>query len=108
MQEFFTWITSFFSTGIYDLITSATAQLVEWLTIMKLETMLWCIKFGWDVAVKVINNIGLSAAIQAAWGRLDSELLNALMWFRVPDAINMMVNAFGTRFVLRFIPLAGW
>lgn len=108
MQEFFTWITTFFTSDIYQLITSAFAHLVEWLTLLKLHIMLWTIQFSWDVAVKAMANIGVTQAIQSAWSGLDSDIAQALMYFRVPDAINLIANAFGTRFVLKFIPIGNW
>lgn len=105
MQALFDWITAFFTTGIYDLITAAFASLIEWLLLAKLQFMLWIIKFAWGVAQTLIMSLGVSAALQSAWGSLDSQVLAALMFFRVPDAINLILGGFGTRFVMRFLPV---
>ena len=105
MQDLLNWITSFFHTGIYDLITAAFASLIEWLLLAKLNFLLWVLQFSWDIASKLITNLGISSALQSAWSSLDSQVLQTLMFFRVPDAVNMILGAFGTRFVMRFLPI---
>lgn len=104
---FFQWVAEFFSVGIYELLTAAFASFIEWLTILKFQTMLWTLSLAWDVAQVLISNLGISSALSAAWGSFDSVTLSNLMFFRVPDAVNMILSALGTRFVLRFLP-SGW
>jgi len=105
MQDFFNWITAFFTTGIYDLITAAFVSLIEWLLLAKLQFMLWVLNFSWGIAQSLISSLGISAALQSAWGSLDSQVMSTLMFFRVPDAVNMILGGFGTRFVMRFLPV---
>lgn len=105
MQALFDWITQFFSTGIYDFATAALASLIEWLLLLKLQWMLWLLQFAWGIAQTLITNLGISEALRTAWNNLDSEVLSMLMFFRVPDAINLILGGFGTRFVLRFLPV---
>lgn len=107
MEALFSWITEFFSTGIYELITAAFASLIEWLMLLKLKTMLWTLEFAWNIANTLIANLGITSALNAAWSSFDSVTLSNLMFFKVPDAVNMILSALGTRFVLRFLPM-GW
>lgn len=103
MQELFNWITGFFSTGLYDLITQAFASMIEWLTLAKLQWMLWAIGFCWDIAKALIADLGITEALRQAWGNLDSSTANVLMFFRIPDAVNLILGGFGTKFVMRFL-----
>lgn len=106
MQELFNWISDFFTSGIYKLITDSYASLIEWWLLSKLKWALWLLGFAWNIAQSLLANLGISSALSAAWGSLDSAVLQSLMFFRVPDVVNIMLSAFSTRFVLRFIPLS--
>lgn len=105
MAEFFTWLSEFFSTGLYTLITDAFASMIEWLMLLKLKWMLWLLQFSWGIAQTLISNLGVTLALQQAWGSFDSATLANLMFFRIPDAVNIILSALGTKFVLRFLPV---
>lgn len=103
--EFFQRIWDFFQTGIYDLITEWFAAFLVWSTVHALQFKLMMLVFAWDVAQQVLDQLNIGAALQAAWGQLDNTLLNVLTFFNIPDAINVIVSARMTRFVLNFIGL---
>lgn len=105
MEAFFNWISEFFSSGLYTLITEAFASLIEWLMLLKLKMMLWSLEFAWGIANSLISSLGISTAIENAWGSFSGPTLSNLMFFKVPDALNMIVSAIATRFVLRFLPI---
>lgn len=104
MENLFAWLTSFISEGLYELITQAFASMIEWLTIQQFKFMIWSIGFAWDIGQKILADIGISQALQNAWGGLDSQTMSVLMFFRIPDAVNIILSSGVTRFVLRFIP----
>lgn len=102
--NFFTMIGGFVTSGIYELLVWLFAKLIEKLTIGWLDMVLWALPFAWDAAKQIMLDLNLNALIQTAWGDLDSNLLALATVLRIPDAVNVLISAFFTKFVLRFIP----
>lgn len=101
LAKLYEWV----NVGIYDFATETFAYALEWLVVAKIELMIFITSFMWDVASNVITNIGLSGLINAAWGNLDSMLLNYLTFFRIPDCLNIIIQALVTKFSMRFLGL---
>lgn len=97
-------ILEFLAHGIYDFAVWAFAKIVEQLTIGYLNFMLWALPFAWSVAKQIMIDLNLSELISQAWVSLDSQVLGLATLFRIPEAINLIVSAYFTKFVLRFIP----
>lgn len=106
MQDLLNFVTEWFSTGIYNFFTAAFASFMEWLILGSLEMKLWLLKFAWGTARVVLANLGVSNLLQQAWGQFDGDTASTLMFFRIPEGLNMILSAFTTRFVLKFLP--GW
>lgn len=101
---FFTMVGAFVTDGIYDFWVWAASQLIELFTLAALNFALWALPFAWEVAKQIIVDLNLSAMIQAAWGQLDSSVLGYATALRISESVNLLISAFVTRFVLRFIP----
>lgn len=99
------WIIDFFNTGIYEFAKDLLEELVAWLVIAKIEFQIWAIQFSWDVAKTVLVNVGISAMVEQAWSSVDSSLMGYLTFFRLPDAFNVVFQAYTTKVVLRVM---GW
>lgn len=95
----------FFSTGIYSFAEDALKEATAWYVVGVVKAKIYMIGFAWDVAKIVLQNIGLSAFISEAWSHLDSQIVGYLTFFKVPDALNILIQARITRFVLSVI---GW
>ena len=104
LDFFFTSIYQFLTGGIYSFAQWAFAQFIEKSTLAFLDFVLWAIPFAWGTAKNIMNDIGLSQLLTNAWSSLDSNVLGFLTAFRVPDCLNILISAFFTRYVLRFIP----
>ena len=104
MADFFNWLYNFFVVGIYDLLVDAFAYFVEISTIASLKLAILSVTFAWDVAQSILTDLNLSAFIQQAWDSFDSQTLQTIQFFKVPEAINIVMSAAVTRYVMNFIP----
>lgn len=99
------YIADWVSSGIYDFVVELFAwgliKMEKAYWFMKLETL----KFAWDIAKEILDDLNITAAINQAWGRLDSETLAWFSFFKIPEALNTLITAVVTRFVLARI---GW
>lgn len=77
---------------------------VLWLMITYFEIKLESFKFAAQLAELVIQNVGLSNVIQSAWSSIDSRIVSVLNYCRVPDALNLILSAYVTRFILAMVP----
>ncbi len=101
--DFFNRILTFISSGIYDFITESFAQFVIYATVSMIKFKIYMIGFAWDTAKQIIIELNLSSYISQVYSYLDSRLISALAFFRVPDAINIITSSVVTRFVLNFM-----
>ena len=99
------WIIDFFNTGLYAFVKETLQELVSWIVIAKLEFQIFMLEFSWGVAKNVLINLGISQLIDSSWAALDSDLLGYLTFFRVPEALNLRLNAYTTKIVLKTM---GW
>ncbi len=97
----------FFLSGIYDFIVEAYALFVEFMTVSAISFILWAVGFAWDISVQIIENLGLQQALDSAWGEVPPDAAQVMMFFAIPDVVSILLNAFLTAYVLKFIPFTG-
>lgn len=97
--------TEFLRNGIYGFVTSGISYLMIVATVGVIKFKIFMIGFAWDVAQSVIQQLNISSALNAAWGSLDSSLAAFVSLLNVPEAINVILSARVTRFVLNFMGL---
>jgi hypothetical protein len=104
MFEFFSTtynsFVEFMNSGVYEFITEFLAVFVKYYFLAIIEAKIFFIGIAWGVAQNLFANLGLSDSINQAWGNLDSTLLSYLTFFRLPEALNIIIQASITRFVL--------
>lgn len=101
----FLWIIQFIYAGIYDFVEEVMQELVAWIVIAKLQGMLFMMEFSWGVAKQIMINLNIGDYIQEGFSGLDPVLMGYLNFFRIPESINLIVQAIGTRLTLT---LMGW
>jgi hypothetical protein len=104
MFDFFDWLFNWLSTGLWSIVQEAIVWLVTKIAIWKFESMLWALDFSWGIGRSVVESLSLSQHIQQAFGSVDTKVLNNMTFFRVPEALNIILSAVVSKFVLRFIP----
>lgn len=100
-----TWFIQWIYVGIYEFVEEVMQELVAWLVIAKLQSMLFLMEFSWGVAKQIMINLNIGDYIQTGFSGLDPVLMGYLNFFRVPESINLIVQAIATRVTLRVM---GW
>lgn len=104
MLDFFDWLYTWLTSGLWQTIQTAIGWLIMKLAIWKFESTLWALQFSWSIGKSVVESLSLSSHIQAAFGSIDTKVLNNMTFFRIPEALNIILSALAARFVFRFIP----
>ena len=104
MFEFFDTIYEFISSGIYDLLKGSIAWLIEKALIAYYTSATWSLQFAWDIAETILTDLNISATIITYFDALPQNTKQIMAFFKIPEFINLVVSAFTTRLVLRFVP----
>lgn len=104
MFEFLQSISDFFTTGIYTFFEEAAKYFVTTLLIWWVKSQIWGISFAWEVGQSLLSAFNVSSHISSAFGALSSEVMAGITFFRVPEAVNILLSAGATRFVLNMVP----
>lgn len=102
--NFLNFIWEFLTSGIYQLLEDSVVYFGVKLTIWSIEFMAWSIEISWEIAQGVLTAYNVQAHLDNAWSLLPAEIANGLAFFRVPEAINNILTALTTKFVMRLIP----
>lgn len=105
--NFFQAIWDWVYVGIYDFVKSAFVLLTKYGIQAYFASMLFAADVGFEVFSELMQDIGVSQYVQSSYASLDVKLRSALSFFGIPEAVNMIVSAIGTRFAMRFIPFIG-
>jgi hypothetical protein len=91
------------STGIYQFFTKFFAEFLKWSAVGWFKFKLQALTFSWDVASEILSSLNVSEQIETAFGQLDSNIVSIISFFRIPEAINIILSAYTTRLVMTFI-----
>lgn len=94
-DQFWAWIDQL---GV--LFDSILVQVGAWYVIGATKAKVWFIGISWQIASQLMSQLNISSAIQTYWGQMDSEILAYVSWFKIPEALNMVLNAGITRYVM--------
>lgn len=92
----------FFTVGTYNFVQEIFAELLIWVATWWIKIKIASITFFWGVASAMLDQLGVSAFLQSAWGSLDNDILNFFTRYKVPEALNMILSAKLTAFIMRF------
>jgi hypothetical protein len=102
--NFFTSAWNWLTTGIYDVLIWSYTQFIEYYTLAGLKFKLFALTFGWDIAKSIIIDMQLSQKLQAFFSVLPPDVSVNVTALRIPEGIGLILTAYITRYVLRFIP----
>lgn len=103
MQSLWDWV----YVGVYDFVKSAFVLATKMAVYSYLQMVLFAADIGYTVFKEIMDGIGVSNVIRNAYSALDPQLRMMLAYFKIPEALNMIFSALGTRFVMQFIPFVG-
>lgn len=98
-------IRDFFTDDIYDFFYEVFRQISAWYVVWVLKAKIFALSFAFDVASTIMTNLNLSQHLNSYYSMLDSNTLQYMSFFRLPDAINLLIQAYITRFTLDVL---GW
>ena len=88
--------------GVPSLFVRIGAWIFEAAIYLQLLLYFESIKFAWSVAKLVLEDLSISSTLGTFFSALPPTVRAILIDIRIPDAINVILNAFVTRAVLRF------
>lgn len=101
-----TWITDFAS-GVSGLIVDFVYQAFTWCAakafILWCESKIWMLGVAWDIASQVLRDLNVGSEVANAFGALPANMQSTASWLRVPEGINLVLNALTTKLVLRWM-----
>lgn len=62
---------------------------------------------SYEITKEFLDSFNYKENIQAAWNSIPETPRAILSFFRLPECLNIIVSAFGTKFVMKFVPFAG-
>lgn len=100
-------ILEFIQVDVYGLIIEAYSYLIQMITLGSIKFTIWSVGFGWDIATQIIEDLGVTDALNQAWSTLDGDTISVLSFFAIPDVISILLTAFVTSYTMKFIPFVG-
>lgn len=99
IANFFDSIWIFFE-SLSDFATDILVKVSAWYVIWVTKAKIYFVGFSWSVAQEVLNQLNISATINQYWGAIDSGVMGAVTFLRIPEALNIILNAQLTRYVM--------
>lgn len=97
-------ITTRFDEGIYGILAWAFAKFLKVYVLAQIKFMIFAIGFSWATAKALIQDMGIMPALNQALSAISPDVAAFLTIMGFDSALNIIVTAYVTKFVLRFIP----
>jgi hypothetical protein len=105
INDFFFQIYDFLSVGLYDFFAKVFAEFIIYSTIVFIKSKIFMLEFSYSVAQEIISSLNISSFLKNSFSSLNSKLLSFLNFFKIIESINIVISAYVTKFVLKFIGL---
>ncbi|MBQ4811296.1 DUF2523 domain-containing protein [Pseudoalteromonas luteoviolacea] len=103
ISDFITDFWEFFDTDLPELVKRFFVWVVQWFILLKLKIELQSIQFAWFIGKQILENFNIGSRIVSAASALPLDMQSALLDMRLFDALNIILNAHISRYVMRFI-----
>lgn len=107
ITSFFQFVWDFLSSGIYDFVKDGLVLLTKAAIYSWIQVQLLALEVAYQTAQEVMQDIGLAEAVRQRFGALPAEVVDALNFFGIPQALNIIFSALSTRLALKFVPFIG-
>jgi len=105
--NFFQSVWDWLYQGIYDFVKDAFVLATKMMIYGYIQGMIFLLEVSYEVFASIMDEIGVSKQVEEMYSSLDADLRSALGFFGIPDALNIIVSAIGTRWTMKFIPFIG-
>ncbi len=99
IQKIYEYLTN----GIYDFIVEFMSFFIIWYYKLKFTVALSSLSFAWDIAQQLMVDLSITAFLDNMYSGFNNQTLNMLLFFRIPDCINLFINGYLTVFVFKFL-----
>ena len=106
LVNFFSFLYTFVTTGLYSLIDWSWTEFYNEVCILVNYLVSFFLNYAWQNIYSLINNFNSEAIIASAWSKLDHNLLFILELLQIPTAISLLLSAYFTRYIIRWIPFS--
>ena len=96
-------IWSFFDDDLPDFFKRALVYILEKITLFKISAQIEAMKLAWSVSKSVIESFQIGSKLASAASALPQDVKGALVDMRLFDGLNIIIQAFIARYILRFI-----
>lgn len=110
LGEFFSFITgigedfwSLTTESIPSMFERFLAWLLEWYVLAQIFAFKSALEISWNVASVILEDLALGSKLNVAIGFLPNDVQAALVQFRILDAIELIFQAYVTRFAMDLI-----
>ncbi|WP_462181560.1 DUF2523 family protein [Pseudoalteromonas gelatinilytica] len=103
MGDFFSDIWAFFDDDVPSFFERALAYIIEKIILFQIAAQIEAMKLAWSVAKAVIENFQVASKIANAVNALPQDVQAAISDMRILDGLNIIIQAFVARYVLRFL-----
>lgn len=104
MQDFLNVVMNWLESGQYTFLQDAGAWFIKKAVLTYLLFLYEMIPFAWGIAKSLLQDLQVTSAINSAWASLDPDVRAFAAFFKIPDALNIVLSGATTKFVMRFIP----
>ena len=80
-------------------------RIVMWIIVTYFELKIHALEFSYSVASSFVSGLNISDLINTHWGSMDSSILGAVTYLRIPESVNMILSAMVTRFIMDLLPI---
>lgn len=103
LVDFFKKVLNFFDNGLYEVIGNVLKYYVSAVGIFSLELKMAAIEIAAGMADKIISTLNISGTINSLYSALDSKIAAFVAYLKIPDAINLLLSAHLTRFIMNLV-----
>lgn len=104
MFEFFDYLYEWFTSGLYDFAMQFVAWALKKMLIFYYEAAVASIEFAWGTVQIVLDDLNISSFLLDSISDMPVTVQQVIVFFRIPEFINLILSALGTRLVLRIVP----
>ncbi|ALQ10374.1 DUF2523 domain-containing protein [Pseudoalteromonas sp. SCSIO 43210] len=93
----------FFDNDVPNFFKRALAYIIEKVVLFKITAQIEAMKLAWSISKSVIESFQVGSKIASAASGLPQDVKAALVDLRLFDGLNIIVQAFIARYVMRFL-----
>lgn len=103
VADSFSDLWTFFFDDVPSMFQRLTGWAIVWMVKAKIYVQLELMKYSWTVAKVIIADLNIMSQITAQMSLLPQDVRQAFVDMRLFDGLNLMFQAYMTKFVMNFI-----